>query len=151
MSGADDDSGPQLLAFMVGERQFGCPLSDVREIIPHRPTTRLPGAPEHVIGLLNLRGTLLTVLDLGVALGVRDVLAPQGQVLVIEAEGRLVGCRVDEVRRVHPLPELLSPTHIGNGMPPGIVIGIGDAGDTMVAVLDLPVLVRHTLLFPGES
>ncbi len=135
---------------MLGEKLFGCPLSDIREIIPHRPTTRLPGAPEQVIGLLNLRGTLLTVLDLGAAIGASTGLPLDGQVLVVEADERIVGFRVDAVKRVYPFPDLLPPSQVGNGMPPGIVLGIGDAGDNMVAVLDLPVLVRQTLLSRGE-
>lgn len=146
----EDEGRPQLLVFVLDEKLFGCPLSHVREIIPHRPTTRLPGALEHVVGLLNLRGTLLTVLDLGVALGARNGQSAEGQVLVIEADGRVVGCRVDAVQRVYPFPELLPSSQVGNGMPHGIVLGIGDAGDNMVAVLDLPVLIRQTLLFPGE-
>lgn len=103
-----------------------------------------------MIGLLNLRGTLLTVLDLGAAIGASTGLPLDGQVLVVEADERIVGFRVDAVKRVYPFPDLLPPSQVGNGMPPGIVLGIGDAGDNMVAVLDLPVLVRQTLLSRGE-
>ncbi|MHB1222930.1 MAG: chemotaxis protein CheW [Gemmatimonadaceae bacterium] len=163
------DGGPQLLAFVVAGRLFGCPLADVREIIPARPATRLPGAPPHVLGLVNLRGTLLTVLDLALALGPREELAlaplpttdhaagppaapaaTVGHVLVVEADGRRVGCRAEAVRRVYPMPALISPTVIGNVEHSGIVLGIGDAGDTMVVVLDLPALARQTLLSSGE-
>ncbi len=70
--------------------------------------------------------------------------------MVVEADGRIAGFRVDAVKRVYQYPDLLPPPQFGNGMPPGIVLGIGDAGDNMVAVLDLPVIVRQTLLFPGE-
>lgn len=168
LAGGTEDGGPQLLSFDLGGGRFGCPLADIREIIPSRRTTRLPGAPAHVLGLLNLRGSLLTVLDLELALLEHrspPAAAPgeeipagaagrparaRGQVLVVEVDGRRVGCRVDAVRRVHPMPALLAPPEVGNEMPPGIVLGIGDAGDTMVAVLDLPALARDTLLFPGE-
>lgn len=161
---------------MVAGRPSGCPLADVHEIIPARATTRLPGAPPHVIGLLNLRGTLLTVLDLALALDAAGVaaLAPSaeddagedppapsapptpaasaaaGHILVIDVDGRRVGCRVDAVRRVHPMPALIPSSVVGNVGHQGIVLGVGDAGDTMVAVLDLPALARQTLLFPGE-
>lgn len=149
----DEVAGPQLLAFMVGDRLMGCPLACVREIVPSGPTTRLPGAPLHVVGILNLRGTLLTVLDVGCALspGAAPGQPTSGHVLVVEVGGRLAGCRVTAVRRVYPMPSLTAGAAMAsNGMPPGIVLGFGEAGDRLVAVLDLPALARQTLLFPGE-
>ena len=56
-------SSPTLL-FRVGGRLYGCDISDAQEIIPLRPMTRLPGAPAFVRGLINMRGTIVTVLDL---------------------------------------------------------------------------------------
>ena len=150
---------PQLLTVDAGGERYGCPLEAIREIVPGRSTTRLPGAPPHVRGLLNLRGALVTVLDLAVALDGRqpsdDV---DGHVLVLEVEGRLAGCRVDHVRRVHPRPPLHplpasragGDAAVGNALPPGIVMGVGEVDGQLLAVMDLRALVRQTLLFPGE-
>jgi len=145
---------PRLLSFTIGDSLAACPLDHVREIVAASPTTRLPGAPPCVLGIFNLRGTLLTVLDVQTAV-LPDAPPPappdSGHVLVIEVDGRVVGCRVTATRRVHPMPSLQPPQASGgNGMPPGIVLGYGEAGDRLVAVLDLPALARQTLLFPGE-
>ena len=56
------------LLFRVGAAVYGCDIDDIREIVPFRQATRLPGAPAYVQGLINLRGTIVTVLDLGVRL-----------------------------------------------------------------------------------
>ena len=150
---------PQLLTVDAGGERYGCPLAAIREIVPGRRTTRLPGAPPHVRGLLNLRGALVTVLDLAAALGERTAAGEEeGHVLVLEVDGRLAGCRVDHVRRVHPLPPLhplpATPAGgvaaIGNALPLGIVMGVGEVDGQLLAVMDLRALVRQTLLFPGE-
>ena len=56
------------LLFRVAGKTYGCDIDAVREIIPYRRATRLPGAPSFVQGLINLRGTIVTVLDLGTRL-----------------------------------------------------------------------------------
>lgn len=147
----------QLLTFRVGAQRYGCRLEAVREIFAARPATRLPGAPPHVLGLVNVRGALLTVLDVGrwlhgAASGEATAGGPSGHVLVVEADGRQAGCRVDGLGRALPLPPLEAPPAgaAGNGTMGGIVLGIGEADGELVAVLDLPALVRQSLLFPGE-
>ncbi|HEU4641819.1 MAG TPA: chemotaxis protein CheW, partial [Gemmatimonadaceae bacterium] len=69
----------------------------MREIIPFRRATRLPGAPPYVAGLMNVRGIIVTVLDIGVRL---DATAPDrttGSVMLIEHGTKVVGAAVDEV------------------------------------------------------
>jgi hypothetical protein len=56
------------LVFRVGASLYGCDIRDAQEIVPYRACTRLPGAPAHVCGLINVRGTIVTVIDLGVRL-----------------------------------------------------------------------------------
>ncbi|HZE08851.1 MAG TPA: chemotaxis protein CheW, partial [Gemmatimonadaceae bacterium] len=53
----------RLLAFEVGANVFACDMDSFREIVPVQRTTRLPGAPDTVCGLINLRGTIVTVID----------------------------------------------------------------------------------------
>lgn len=143
-------AGPQLLTFVLGGRLHGCPVEGLREIVTTRATTRLPGAPPFVLGLLNLRGTLVTVLDVAARLDATRAASTDGHVIVLEVEGRLAGCRVDAVRRVRPRPPLDPPPAVGNPEDRGVVMGIGEVDGESVVVLDLSQLVRQTLLFPGE-
>ena len=143
-------AGPQLLTFMLGGRLHACAVDGLREILVSRGTTRLPGAPPFVLGLLNLRGTLVSVLDVAARLDATVAPRADGHVIVLEVEGRLAGCRVDAVRRVRPRPPLDPPPAVGNPEDGGVVMGIGEVDGEPVVVLDLSLLVRQTLLFPGE-
>jgi purine-binding chemotaxis protein CheW len=87
----------QLLVFRLAERTYGIELGTVREIIPFRGATRLPGAPPYIAGLVNVRGAVVTVFDLGVRLGGIPIASGRGSVVLIEHASRLVGLMVDEV------------------------------------------------------
>ena len=63
-SAAAPAAAMRVLLFALGEQVYGCDIATVREIIPQRRPTRLPGAPAFVCGLINLRGTIVTVIDL---------------------------------------------------------------------------------------
>ena len=81
-----------------------CDLESVREIVRGRPLARLPGAPEWVRGIMNLRGTLLTVVDLTVRLGGSSDGLPR-VVMVVEAAGKRFGVGVESVQGVAEVAE----------------------------------------------
>src|SRR5438034_8098677 len=81
----------RLLVFDIGASAFACDMDSFREIVPIQPTTRLPGAPNTVCGLINLRGTIVTVIDGGVALGRAAFKRPEGLILLVDYLERWVG------------------------------------------------------------
>ncbi len=83
----------------VGGQAVAWELVQIREIVSARNVTRLPGAPSWVLGLLNLRGSVLTVVDLAQRLGLTRT-EDGGSVVVVESEGRVMGVRVDLVYAV---------------------------------------------------
>lgn len=85
------------MVFRLAGGTYGIELDAVREIIPFRGATRLPGAPAHVSGLVNVRGAIVTVIDLGVRLGGASSARERSSVMLIEHGGKLVGAAVDEV------------------------------------------------------
>jgi purine-binding chemotaxis protein CheW len=130
--------------FRVGAGVFGCDTTNVQEIIPLRPATRLPGAPRFVRGLINIRGTIVTVLDLAVRLGVADEPGPNGSILLVRYRDRVVGLSVEEVADVRPLEvERDDPAVIAGG---SIVCGVASVDDAPVVVLDLDALIQQVLL-----
>ena len=62
----------QYSTFYLGERRFGLPILSVRELIRVCDITPVPLAPQHVRGLINLRGQIVTILDLAVRLGLKE-------------------------------------------------------------------------------
>jgi purine-binding chemotaxis protein CheW len=93
----------RFLLFGVAGRLCACDLEAVREIVSTRTATRLPGAPEWVLGIINLRGTLVTVVDLAVRFGAGA--GASKSIVVVEAAGKAFGIGVDEVRDVQAVAE----------------------------------------------
>jgi purine-binding chemotaxis protein CheW len=94
---AHGSSGENVLMFSIAGRVHCATLASVREIIPIQPATRLPGAPGHVRGLINLRGNIVTVVD--AAMCEYGVVADDKAacILVVERESGVAGVVVDEV------------------------------------------------------
>ncbi|MEP6618413.1 MAG: chemotaxis protein CheW [bacterium] len=133
------------LLFSVSDRVYGCDIEAVREIIPYRRATRLPGAPVFVQGLINLRGTLVTVLDLGRRLEPGRAPVREGSIILVEHGPRLVGVAVDEVMDVQAIAE--EPiTNNANESTHGLVRGLGRLDDGVVVLVDIHALVTQVLL-----
>lgn len=94
----------RVLVFAVAGRTQCADVDDVREIVPITATTRLPGAPRYVRGLINLRGTLVTVMDASMCLYGVPVEGPEASILLVERRGRLAGVIVDSVFDIQSLP-----------------------------------------------
>ena len=123
---------------------YGCNIAAVREIIPFRRATRLPGAPAFVQGLINIRGTIVTVIDLGLRLEPGRPAVSEGSIILAEYGNRSVGVVVEEVMDVRLLSEdddALSPEQRE-----GVVRGVGHAEDMVVVLLDVHALIKQVLL-----
>ena len=145
---ADPTTDTRTLLFRVAGSTYGCDIGMVREIIPWRRATRLPGAPAYVQGLVNLRGSIITVLDLGARLDparehVRD--ATGGSIILVEHGPRTVGAAVDEVMDVREIEQ--EPVEDASGEARGgLVRGLGHTGDDVVVLLDIHRLITQVLL-----
>ncbi len=147
----DSRTDERTLLFRVGERVFGCDIDAVREIIPYRRATRLPGAPKSVQGLINLRGTIVTVLDVGSRLDAERPPVRDGSIILVDHGTRVVGVAVDEVMDVRLITEepIASSTGAGAGgddAPRGLVRGLGHLDDSVVVLMDIQALVTQVLL-----
>ncbi|HUQ80099.1 MAG TPA: chemotaxis protein CheW [Gemmatimonadaceae bacterium] len=142
----DAPAGPtlRLLLFAVAGTVYGCDIGAVREIVPIRHATRLPGAPPHVRGLINLRGAIVTVIDLAARLA-GSAVTTDGSVVLAEFGSKQVGLAVDEVRDVQMLaPERFEPA-TGDIARGGIVRGLGHLDGGVVIVLDVPAVIRQVM------
>ena len=138
------------LVFGVGARLYGCEVALVREIVPFRACTRLPGAPPYVCGLINRRGTVVTVVDLGLRLGGAPADRVDGSIVLVDHGPRLVGLAVDELRDVQRFePEETQPAADGvggDGAAGAAVCGVARAGSEVVLLLDVGAIVTRALL-----
>ena len=137
----------RVLLFALGEQVYGCDIATVREIIPQRRPTRLPGAPAFVCGLINLRGTIVTVIDLAKRLERSAGAKADGSYIMIEMGNKLVGIAVDDVMDVRALTENEIEAATADQTRGGVVRGMGRLGDErMVVLLDVITLARQVLL-----
>ena len=134
------------LLFRVGQDLYGSKVTTAQEAIPFRTATRVPGAPRFVRGLINVRGTIVTVIDLGVRLDETRPMADDGSILLVRQTGgdRMVGVVVDEVLDVRSLAidESAAPAGARGGMTRGLAM----IDDTTVVILDLEALISKVLL-----
>jgi len=98
------DSEVQIVEFMLGNDLFAIELYDIKEVIPYAPTTPLPNTPPYIIGIINLRGEITTVIDLKLLLQMKSETTHNENACFIVLDPaftkRPVGILVDEVLAV---------------------------------------------------
>jgi len=129
-----------IVGFRVGRETYGVPIKALHEIVRVPEITVVPDAPEYVEGVINLRGKIVSVLDLRKRLGEKQV-APtkHNRILVVEHKGRLCGLIVDSASDVLKIPESdihPSPTDFVEG---GLncVTGLGKYQGRLIVLLDV--------------
>jgi purine-binding chemotaxis protein CheW len=96
----------ELVSFRLGNQVFGVPVSGVQEVVPEQPLARIPRSHPALAGLLNLRGQIVTAVDLRNRLGV--ALEPRAEApmnIVVSDRGELFSLVVDSVGDVLQVPE----------------------------------------------
>lgn len=127
----------------MGQTSYAAGLGDAHEIIPLRPLTRVPGAPPYVRGLINVRGTIVTVLDLGARLDPTRAPLEEGSILLVRHGQRFAGIVVEEVADVRAFAFDDVDAAVSSK---DVVRGVGQLDGTPVIVLDLDALVTQVLL-----
>ena len=139
------------LTFGIGGQFFALEVETVREILDEQPMAILPEAPPDVLGLIDLRGEGVPVMDVSRRLGVRADTGSARRIVVIEREGsasRLVGVIADQVLSVVEIaPDAIEPApRIGPaGQHTGLLRGVARLNGRLVLLLD------QTLLLGGGT
>jgi purine-binding chemotaxis protein CheW len=112
MTEAHTAASRELIAFRIGEQEFCVDIMAVREIRGWTPATPLPRAPGYMKGVINLRGAVLPIIDLGARFGLRTSEPSERHVIMVaHIGGRMVGLLVDAVSDIIQLTdEALQPT-----------------------------------------
>ena len=128
------------MTFTLGEQQYCVDIMAVREIRASHVVTPLPGAPEFVRGVTNLRGTIVPIIDLRVRFGQGRTETTHGQVIVIVAiAGKLTGLLVDgvsDITTVHDSGIAAIPSTEGERRNP-MFDGLITQGDALLIVIAL--------------
>jgi purine-binding chemotaxis protein CheW len=130
----------QVVSFKLGDEEYGVNIMTVQEIILVGCITQVPEVPEHVLGVINLRGNVIPILNLRCRFGMPERAADDAtRIVVMNLNGRTVGVVVDAVSEVLRLShEDISPTPpslVGAGK--DYVLGLARRKDRLLILLDM--------------
>ena len=138
----------QLISFAIGDDQYGVDIMAVREIKGWTAITPLPGQPEYVRGVLNLRGVIIPIVDLRCRFGQGLTEAtPLHIVIVVQIEGKTVGLLGDRVLDIVSLDaaEVKAVPRIAQSQKLRFLSGLVTHEDAMIALIDLPNLLSEAI------
>lgn len=145
---ADRGAVTEYLAFRLAGDSFAAPVSVIREILKPPPITHVPRAARQVLGIVSVRGLVVTVLDLRRLMRVEEApMGPRSRILLVAADNETLGLLVDEVFEVHRLPEMdveRAGAVLGTDVSDAVT-GIArpsDGDGRVLVLLDLRVLLR---------
>jgi len=129
-----------IVGFQVGRETYGVPITSLHEIVRVPEITAVPDAPEYMEGVINLRGKIVSVIDLRKRLGEKKVsFTRRNRILVVEHHGRLSGLIVDSASEVLKIPASdveTSPTSLDEGRA-NCVTGLGKYKGRLIVLLDM--------------
>lgn len=135
----------QLVGFRIGKETFGVPINLVHEIVRVPEITAVPDAPEYVEGVINLRGKIVSVIDLRKRFGEKRIeRTRKNRILVAEIERKMVGLIVDaasEVLRVAP-NEVEDPPDVLDDAEIKYVTGVGKLNGRLIILVDLAKIMQ---------
>jgi purine-binding chemotaxis protein CheW len=142
-SASAPDKGGQYLTFSLGAEDYAIDILKVQEITSYSPVTPIPNAPPHVLGFMNLRGTIVPVLGLRERFGMPSVEYGKFTVIVVLALGEaVIGLVVDAVSDVLPLPAAdVGPIELAGAVDTSFVSGLARASERLIILLDVDRLV----------
>lgn len=139
------ENNPLLVTFLLGDGAFGINADLVQEVVKVSALTPVHHAPEYVLGIRNLRGRVVTVLDLRMRLDLGvSTRASENRVLIIDWQGEPIGLLVDKIAdtisvasdEIETTPQNLHSVQQKN------LIGVTRQGDRLVAVLNIDVVLQ---------
>lgn len=139
MNAGENTTTGSWLGFELAGQDYAVPLGDVREIIRPEAPTPVPGAPADVLGIISLRGSIVTVLDACRRLGLDGGnCGPDQRLVIFQAEDENVAIRIDALRDVLDLDtrELVPPPAGTSTRANDPVLGVLTRGDGSITLLD---------------
>jgi purine-binding chemotaxis protein CheW len=135
----------QVVSFKIGREFFGVPIHNVQEIVRVPEIAAVPEMPSFVEGVINLRGKIVSIVDLSKRLKIEaSPRAKSSRVLIVEVDNKIIGILVDAVNAilqippeaVEPAPDIVTP--VGSDY----IVGVGKLHDNLIILLDLKNILK---------
>ena len=141
----------KFMTFRLAREEYGLEILKVRELIGLMEITRIPRAPAHVRGVINLRGKVIPVVDLRLKFGMAPTDATSQTVIIVvqlsaENGGLTMGILVDEVLEVRAITEgdIEPPPNLQGEVASNFVRGVGKADKRVIFLLDIDRVLSQT-------
>lgn len=139
-----DDPVLQWVTFRLENETYGINVMQVQEVLRYTEIAPVPGAPPYVLGIINLRGNVVTVIDTRQRFGLTTAdTTDQTRIVIIEAENQVVGILVDAVAEVVYLrqSEIETTPNVGNEESAKFIQGVCHKNDELLILVDLEKLM----------
>ena len=136
----DTKAGQEFLAFTMGQEEYGLDILKVQEIRGYEAVTTLANAPAHFKGVINLRGTIVPVIDMRIKFNLDTPTYDQFTiVIVLNIAGSVMGVVVDSVSDVTTLTndQIRPPPQMGGVINTDYLIGLGTIDERMLILVDI--------------
>lgn len=144
MSVAEITETTQFLTFTLAEDVFAIDVTMAREILDVCDVTKVPQTPDYMLGVINLRGSVVPVIDMRLKFGMEQVERTRDTCIVVvevdvDGESVVVGALADSVREVLDLEpsQIEPPPRIGTRLNTEFIKGMGNLDDRFVIILDI--------------
>lgn len=152
-SGIDTD-GNQFLTFQLGEELYGVDILRVQEIKGYTTVTKIPNMPSYIKGVLNLRGTIVPIVELRTTFGMVPIdYSMLTVIIVVVVRDRIMGLVVDSVSDVLNISkqDIQAPPEFGTKVEVSFLDGIAKCGDKLVVLLNIDRLLTDGDLHVAAS
>ncbi|MET1255959.1 chemotaxis protein CheW [Aliikangiella maris] len=139
-SDSDDDAVLQWVTFRLSNETYGINVMQVQEVLRFTDIAPVPGAPPYVLGIINLRGNVVTVIDTCQRFGLQPIeLTDNTRIVIIETNHQVIGILVDAVAEVVYLKEseIESTPNVGNDESAKFIQGVSHRGEELLILVDL--------------
>ncbi|MDP9014587.1 MAG: chemotaxis protein CheW [Pseudomonadota bacterium] len=146
----------QYLSFFLGGEEYATDILSVQEIKGWDTVTRVPYSPDYILGVINLRGSIVPVIDLRVRFSLPNAAFDAATVIIVvhvagTRGNRIVGIVVDAVSDVYSVASenIQPPPDVMGSIDHLFVVGLANIDDKLVIILDIERLVTSSVL--GDS
>jgi purine-binding chemotaxis protein CheW len=136
----------QWVTFQLGEETYGITVMEVREVLRVPEIAPVPGAPDYVMGIINLRGNVVTVIDSRKRFGLpAKEIDDSTRIVIIEAKKQVVGILVDNVAEVVELraSEIEAAPNVGNDQSARFIDGVFSRENQLLILVDVNKLLTE--------
>jgi purine-binding chemotaxis protein CheW len=135
-----NDEMLQWVTFQLEEETYGINVMQVREVLRYTEIAPVPGAPDYVLGIINLRGNVVTVIDTRSRFGLMEgEITDNTRIIVIESEHQVIGILVDSVAEVVYLraSEIDTTPSVGTDESAKFIQGVSNRDGKLLILVDL--------------